>query len=125
MNRPVRASAREVKEFLPVAARALKLTIQAWEVRTANDFDESFCGDGQAAVRMDSTYPASPLITTNQKRIGAFALRSRLPSMYDSRAAVDAGGLMSYGADEAENHRRVAYLRRQDLEGSQACRSAG
>ena len=30
---------REVKEVLPVAARALKLTIQPWEVRDADDFD--------------------------------------------------------------------------------------
>jgi len=32
----------EVKEVLPVAARALGLTIQPWEIRTANDFDRAF-----------------------------------------------------------------------------------
>jgi putative ABC transport system substrate-binding protein len=32
----------EVKEDLPVAARALKLTIQAWEVRAADDFKKVF-----------------------------------------------------------------------------------
>ena len=32
----------EVKEVLPVAARALKLTIQPWEVRAADDFDKVF-----------------------------------------------------------------------------------
>jgi putative ABC transport system substrate-binding protein len=112
-----RASAREVKEFLPVAARALKLTIQAWEVRTANDFDGVFAAMGKQ--QSDGFYvPGSPLITTNQKRIGAFALRGRLPSMYDSSPAVDAGGLMSYGADEAENHRRVAYFVDRILKGA-------
>ena len=35
-------SVREVKEDLPVAARALGLTIQPWEVRGADDFDRVF-----------------------------------------------------------------------------------
>ena len=33
---------REVKEVLPVAARALRLTIQPWEVRAADDFEKVF-----------------------------------------------------------------------------------
>src|SRR6266550_7623891 len=37
-----RASVIEVKEVLPVAARALGLTIQPWEVRAANDFEKVF-----------------------------------------------------------------------------------
>src|SRR5262245_5382319 len=36
------ASVIEVKEALPVAARALRLTIQPWEVRAAKDFEEVF-----------------------------------------------------------------------------------
>ena len=40
-----------------------------------------------------------PLMFASQKRIVGFALKSRLPSMYQSKEAVDAGGLMSYGAD--------------------------
>ena len=33
---------REVKEDLPVAARALGLTVQPWEVRDADDFERVF-----------------------------------------------------------------------------------
>ena len=51
---------------------------------------------------------SGPLMNANQKRIVAFALKSRLPSTYDSREAVDGGGLMSYGADLADSYRRVA-----------------
>ena len=36
------ASLHEVKELLPVAARALGLTIQPWEVRAADDFEKVF-----------------------------------------------------------------------------------
>ena len=54
----------------------------------------------------------------NQKRIVGFALKSRLPSMYSSREAVEAGGLMSYGADLADSYRRVAYYVDRILKGA-------
>src|SRR5262245_64110945 len=54
----------------------------------------------------------------NQNRIVSLALKSLLPSVYPSRPAVDAGGLMSYGADLAENYRRVAYYVDRILKGA-------
>ena len=57
-------------------------------------------------------------MSTNQKRIVDFALKSRLPSMYASRESVDAGGLMSYGADLADSYRRVAYYVDRILKGA-------
>ena len=52
------------------------------------------------------------------KRITGFALKSRLPSMYINRRFVDAGGLMSYGADLADSYRRVAYFVDRILKGT-------
>ena len=62
--------------------------------------------------------PAGLLMAANQKRIAGFALKSRLPSMYDYREAVDAGGLMYYGADRADSYRRVAYYVDRILKGA-------
>jgi putative ABC transport system substrate-binding protein len=108
----------EVKEVLPVAARALKLTIQLWEIRAAVDFDRVFAAMGKQ--RPDGLYvPASgPLINANGKRIAGLALKNRLPSMYQTREAVDVGGLMYYGADEADGYRRVAYYVDRILKGT-------
>ncbi|HEY7558057.1 MAG TPA: ABC transporter substrate binding protein [Candidatus Binatia bacterium] len=53
----------------------------------------------------------------SQKRTAGFALTSRLPSMYSNREPVDAGGLMSYGADLSDSYRRVAYFVDRILKG--------
>jgi putative tryptophan/tyrosine transport system substrate-binding protein len=64
---------------------------------------------GLNKARADALYVSrGPLMNANQKRIAGFALKSRLPSVYVRREFVDAGGLMSYGADFADSYRRVA-----------------
>ena len=107
----------EVKEDLPVAARALKLTLQPWEVRAANGLEKVFAALNKQ--RPDGLYVlGGALMNANQKRIVGFALESRLPSVYTRRQAVDAGGLMYYGGDEAESYRRVAYYVDRILKGA-------
>jgi putative ABC transport system substrate-binding protein len=103
----VTLAALGVKEVLPGAARGLGLTIQPWEVRAADEFERVFAAPSKE--RPDGLYvPAGPLVNSNLKRIAGLALKSRLPSTYDSREAVDAGGLMYYGADLADSYRRAA-----------------
>jgi putative tryptophan/tyrosine transport system substrate-binding protein len=59
--------------------------------------------------RPDGLYmPASgPRLNANRKQIAGLALKSRLPSLYYTSETVEAGGLISYGADEADSCRRV------------------
>ena len=108
---------REVKEVLPVPARALGLTIRSWEVRAADEFEQVF-----AAVnkwRPDGVYvPGAPLMAANQKRIAGLALKSRLPSVYGNRGYVDAGGLMYYGGGPRGQRPARRILRGQNPEGS-------
>ena len=116
------SNVHEVKERLPVAARALGLTIRPWEIRPADGLERVFAA--LSKERLDGLYViSSPLMNANQKRIAGFALKSRLPSVHVTREYVDAGGLMSYGADLADIYRRVAYLRGQNPQGRQAWRS--
>jgi putative tryptophan/tyrosine transport system substrate-binding protein len=110
-------SIREVKEVLPTAARALGLTLQPWEVRDADGFERVFAALNKP--RPDGFYvTGAPLMIANEKRIVGFALKSRLPSMYLNRGAVDAGGLMYYGANLADSYRRVAYFVDRILKGA-------
>ena len=108
-----------MKEDLPVAARAAGLTIQPWEIRVAEDFDRVIAALNQE--RPEGLYATSSLvIAANGKRIVNFAMKSRVPSIYASKEAVDAGGLMYYGADLADSYRRVAYYVDRILKGSKA-----
>jgi len=108
---------REVKEILPAAARALGLTVRPWEVRDKGGFDRVFAALNKE--RPDGLYVTiGPLIRSNGKRIADFALKSRLPSVYTSRAGVEAGGLMFYGADLADSYKRVAYFVDRILKGA-------
>jgi len=98
-------------------ARAAGLTVQSWEIRGASGFETVFTALNKD--RPDGLYvPAGPLLINNKKRIASFALKSRLPSVYISREFVDAGGLMSYGADLADSYRRVAYFVDRILKGA-------
>jgi putative tryptophan/tyrosine transport system substrate-binding protein len=111
-------TSREVKEDLPVAARALGLTVRPWEVRAADDFEKVFAALNKQ--RPDGLYVpgGGQLINANRKRIADLALKSRLPSVYGNREYVEFGGLMFYGADLAESYRRVAYYVDRILKGA-------
>jgi putative ABC transport system substrate-binding protein len=110
------AQVLEVKEVLPVAARALALTLQPSEVRVADDFERVFAVLNKQ--RPDGLFMlGGRLMNDNQKRIVGLALKTRLPSM-GGREFVDAGGLMSYGADLADSYRRVAYYVDKILKGA-------
>jgi ABC-type uncharacterized transport system substrate-binding protein len=115
---PTTASAViELKNVVPVAARALGLTVQAWEVRGADDLDSALVAMGKE--HPDGLYvTSSPVFSASRKRIAGFVLKSRLPSVHITRDFVDAGGLMSYGADLAERHRRVAVYVDKILKGA-------
>ena len=107
----------EVKEVLPTVARALWLTLRLWDVRAADGFERVFVALNKE--RPDGLYVLpGPLIFANVERVATFALKSRLPSMYYYREAIEAGGLMYYGADLGTGYRRAAIYVDKILKGA-------
>jgi ABC-type uncharacterized transport system substrate-binding protein len=51
-------------------------------------------------------------------RIAEFAIKNRLPSIHEGSESVDSGGLMSYGANDAESYKRAAYYVDRILKGA-------
>jgi putative tryptophan/tyrosine transport system substrate-binding protein len=114
-----RNNERELREVLPAAARAVGLVIEPWQVRDANDLDKEFAAMGKP--RPDGLYSTGGRqMQAIGKQIVGVALKSRLPSMFSWREAVDTGGLMSYGADLADSYRRTASYVDKILRGAKA-----
>src|SRR5262245_33164766 len=97
-------------------ARTLGLDVVTLEIRRAEDIAPAF----QALKgRADALYVCNdPLINTNRIRINTSALGARLPTIYNSPEAVEAGGLMSYGANFPDTFRRAAELIDKVLRGA-------
>src|SRR5215510_15152049 len=111
-------SLHEVKELLPADARAIKLTIQPWEIRAVDDLEKVFAALNKQRPDGLYSFGAGGVMRPNEKRIAGFALKSQLPSVYGGRETVEAGGLMSYGADLAATYQRVAYYVDKILKGA-------
>jgi putative ABC transport system substrate-binding protein len=105
------------KEYEP-AARALKIQLQSLEVRSPKP-------DLVGAIRDATKANANALITVTtatlspyQKQIADLAVKNRLPSMYERNDYVEAGGLMSYSANDAESFKRAAVYVDKILKGA-------
>jgi ABC-type uncharacterized transport system substrate-binding protein len=88
------------------AARKLDLEYVPMEIRRTEDIAPAFEAlKGSAEVLY---VIGDALITNNRTRIITLALGARLPAMFPSREHVEGGGLMSYGPNFPDMHRRAA-----------------
>jgi putative tryptophan/tyrosine transport system substrate-binding protein len=92
---------------IEVAARALGVRLQLVQVLGPNDFENAFSAMSEERASAVIVLP-SPMLHGEHRRIVDLAAKSRLPAMYQAREFVDAGGLMSYGANLADLVRRSA-----------------
>jgi putative tryptophan/tyrosine transport system substrate-binding protein len=98
------------------AARTIGLDVVTSEIRRAEDIAPVFEAlKGHADVLYVC---ADPLLTTNRIRINTLALGLRLPTMHGFREFAEAGGLMSYGPNFPDLHRRAADLVDKILRGA-------
>jgi len=93
------------KKGVEAAARTVGVDTKSVPVQDPNHFGSAFedARGVDALMQMDS-----PLFITHRRQLAELAARSRLPAISGLREYVDAGGLMSYGADFADLHRRAA-----------------
>jgi putative ABC transport system substrate-binding protein len=88
------------------AARTLNLELDTLEIRRAEDITHAF---EAIKGRAEALYVCPDgLMEANKIRINTSALGARLPTMHGYRAYVEAGGLMSYGANLPDQYRRSA-----------------
>ena len=110
------AKLRDWEQLRP-AARSLEMELTAIEVRRPDDFAGAFAAivkqsPGALLVLND------PLTYHFRALIADFALKERVPAVYPIRGFVEAGGLMSYGADVLDLTRGAARLVDKVLRGA-------
>ena len=91
------------------AARTLRMQLQLLGVGSANDFDGAFSTMSRDRTDALLVFP-SPMLYLEYRRIVDLVTKIRLPAVYPWREAVDAGGLMSYGASIPGMLRHAAFL---------------
>ena len=95
----------EMRE-LQTAARMLGLEVVPFEIRRAEDIAPAF---EALKGRAEALYVVGDaLVMTHRVRINTLALAARLPTNFNYREYVEAGGLMSYGANFPDLFRRAA-----------------
>src|SRR5215470_10255035 len=105
------------KEY-EVAGRAQKKPLQSLGVRGPNpDLEAAFQAAAKERANALITI-ANPVLTRYRRQIADLAIKSRLPSMCETRQYVDAGCLLSYEADDAETYKRAATFVDKILKGT-------
>jgi putative ABC transport system substrate-binding protein len=99
---------RSLKE-LQAAAPALQFRLHVMEMHVADDLERAFtrAADARAGALIVTNDPTG-IFLTNQEQIVKLAAKNRLPAIYPQSTYVNAGGLVSYAANELENYRRAA-----------------
>jgi putative ABC transport system substrate-binding protein len=99
------AAVLEIGE-IQAAARKIGLEVDMLEIRRAEDIARDF---GALKSGAQALYVcADALVNANHARINTLALGARLPTIYSDRTFLQAGGLMSYGANNVDLFRRAA-----------------
>src|SRR5262249_9480299 len=99
------------------ATQELRLQLQSLEVKSVNDLDralkDAMKGGANALVLL-----AIILIIFHLKQIEEFAIKTRLPCIFDRNFFPEDGGLMSYGENVQDMNRRAATYVKKILKGA-------
>jgi putative tryptophan/tyrosine transport system substrate-binding protein len=100
------------------AAAALNLKVKDFPVNHARDLASTFAAMSQARVGAILVQRDPAVIEPNLAEVVALAARHQLPALYFFRQFPDSGGLMSYGANVNDIHRRSAAFVDKILKGA-------
>jgi ABC-type uncharacterized transport system substrate-binding protein len=114
---PTNAGHVTILKSIETAAQKLRIKIQPVQAQTAQEVDNAFSAmarekAGAVIVTLD------PFFVQQRRQIVELAAKYRLPSLSPFREYVEAGGLMSYGQNLANQYRRMATFVDKILKGA-------
>jgi putative ABC transport system substrate-binding protein len=89
------------------AAQALGIRADAVGVRVPGELDGAFAAIARGGGAVLLVFPSGPTFAEH-RRLAELALKHRLPTVYDAREYVEAGGLVAYGPNRQALFRRAA-----------------
>src|SRR2546425_6825832 len=111
-------SERTMQDMLKrIRAAAVGIELQVLDAKGPHDFDTAFSAMAKARAGALIIF-SSPMFYVNYRRLVDLAAQHRLPAMYVFREAVEAGGLMCYGANIPDLVRRAAAYVEKILKGA-------
>jgi len=104
---PTNATVAEIQSRdVRSAAHGLGLELHVLNARTETDFDAVFAN----LIQMQAgglVIAADPLFSSRSKQLGELTVRHAVPAIYGRHDFAAAGGLLSYGPDQADAYRRT------------------
>ena len=104
-------------QSVKAAGEKLGLTLHMVSAATVEEFDAALATVARARISSLFVVP-SPLTLMQRERLAELALKHRLQTMFGAKENVEAGGLMSYGADRNDLVRRAALYIDKILKGA-------
>src|SRR5260221_6551617 len=101
---PTNAVAEIQSKDLQAAARTLGLQLRIVHASTEHDFDPAFATLSQARAG-GLVIGTDGFLVSQSAQLAALAVRHALPAIFQYRAFVTAGGLMSYGGSVTDSYR--------------------
>ena len=108
------------KKEIELAAAALGIKLRVLDVKIPKDVEIAFQAAGKEKCDAVLFRVSGPLAAAQRPQIAAFAVKHRLPTMYEPAEYVEAGGLVSYGVSAIDLARRAAVYVDKILKGSKA-----
>jgi len=101
---------------LQTAARALGIALQSVEVGNPSELESAF--EAVTRERVGALIVSAPIASLYGPQVVEIAMRKRVPTMYDAREFAVEGGMMAYGPDFLDLHRRAAIYVDKILKGA-------
>jgi len=115
---PANSSTADSLKNIQAAAQQLGLKVSPVEARTAGEIEDAFAA--MARQRLGAVFiPGDPFFRQQARQIAQLALRYRLPFASTNRETIEAGGLLSYGANIADSYWRAASYVDKILKGAE------
>jgi putative ABC transport system substrate-binding protein len=104
---PANATHAYQRQEIETAAAAKRVKVIAAEARSKGDLEPAFNSLRAAGVRL-AIVLRDNMFVSERRRIADLATTMRLPTIGSQNSYVEAGGLISYGVEDSENHHRAA-----------------